>query len=141
MNMSTMPEIGSEIEARSKSIGAASWLTATRMMTTTTSFEMMRAITKPAHFPNHPRVCSQTVPEKASGARTTTTRIRDLRISRLNHTIAAAAIAMKARKIIRMIPAPGAVSEIAVRPIISATSLSPSVLIVSPAAWTIPMVS
>src|SRR5690625_2655590 len=108
MNINTMPAIGSAIDDRSRSIGALTWLIATRNTITITSFEKISASTKLAHFPNHPFVASHEDPDSAIGAITTATRMRALRTSRLNQTIAAAQIARNARKMVMIAPAPGA---------------------------------
>ena len=100
MNINTIPAIGSAIEERSRSIGALTWLMATKNTTTITSFEKIRARTNDAHFPNHPFVASQEAPERAIGAITTPTRMRAFRIRSENQTIAAAQIARKLRKIV-----------------------------------------
>src|SRR5699024_1572780 len=63
--ISTIPAIGSDTEDRSPSIGADTWVIATRNMTTRTSLEQIRAMTNIAHFPIHPRVASHEAPENA----------------------------------------------------------------------------
>src|SRR5690625_3337024 len=106
--MSTIPAIGSGIDAKSRSIGAETWVTATRKITTSTSFEAIRAMTNAAHLVNHPLVASQDAPDRAMGANTIATNRSALRMRRLNQTIAAALIASPARKIVMIAPTPGA---------------------------------
>src|SRR5271155_3781299 len=98
MNMSTIPATGFAIEDRSRPIGAFIWLIATRKITTTTSLETISATTKPAHLENQPRAASHDWPDSAIGASTTATSSSDLRISKLNQTIAAPVIARQPRK-------------------------------------------
>ena len=57
-NMSTIPAMGSAMDARSKSIGWETWVIATRNTTTRTSLDKISAITNDTHFPNQPRVTS-----------------------------------------------------------------------------------
>ena len=105
---STIPAMGSVTAVRPESIGVATCVIATRNTTTRTSLETMSAIRNVAHFPIHPFVTSQDAPERASGARTTVTRIKAFRINRLNQTIPIAAIMRPARKIDTIAPTPGA---------------------------------
>ena len=123
------------------SIGALTWLMATRNTTTITSFEKISASTKDAHFPNQPFVASQDAPDSAMGAMTTATRMRALRISRENQTIAAAQIARNDRKIVMIAPAPGAVRVIAVSPPTRTPIFPPISSSVVPVAWIIPIES
>src|SRR5690625_1588439 len=101
--MSTIPAIGSAMDAKSRSMGAETWVIATRKITTSTSFEAIRAMTKAAHLVNHPLVASQLLPESAIGANTIATNRSALRMRRLNQTIAAALIASPARKIVMIV--------------------------------------
>ncbi|RLP67609.1 hypothetical protein D9V30_13565 [Mycetocola reblochoni] len=114
---------------------------ATRNTTTITSFEKINASTKLAHFPNQPFVASQLAPDRAIGAITTATKIRALRMRRLNQTIAAAQIAKKLRKMVMIAPAPGAVRLIAVRPATRTPIFPPISSNVVPVAWMIPIES
>ena len=136
--MSTIPAIGSEIEVRSKLIGAFSWLIATRNTTTITSFETISAITNATHFPTHPFVASHTVPDRAIGARTIPTRRSALRTRRENQTIAAAAMARKERKIVMIAPTPALAMLMVVSPMTSAPIFAPISSSVVPVAWTMP---
>ena len=139
--MSTIPAIGSAMDAKSRSMGAETWVIATRKITTSTSFEAMSAITNAAHLVNQPLVASQLLPERAMGANTIATNSSALRISRLNQTIAAALMARPARKIVMIAPTPGAVILMPTRPAASRAMRSPMPAIVLPVAWTMPMVS
>ena len=139
MNISTIPATGSAMEARSRSIGALTWVMATRNTRTTTNLEKISASTKLAHLENHPLVTSQPAPARAIGPRTTRIRISALRTRRLNQTIAAAVIARKARKMMMIAAAPGAVIWIAVSPAMRAAILPPISSRVVPVAWMIPM--
>ena len=69
--ISTIPAMGSLIDARSVSMGAETCVIATRNITTSTSLEQISATTNIAHFPIHPREASHEAPEKASGANAT----------------------------------------------------------------------
>ncbi|WP_182049345.1 hypothetical protein [Changpingibacter yushuensis] len=113
--------MGSLTDARSASMGADTWVIATRNMTTRTSLEQIRATTNIAHFPIHPRLASQDAPLNASGANTTATSSSAFLTSSDSHTIAAAVMLMPT-------------SPAARRAI-----LSPIDSVVSPAACTIPM--
>ena len=141
MNMSTMPEIGSLIEARSRSIGALTCSMATRKMTTSTSFEKIRAMTKAAHLANHPFAVSQVNPARAMGAKTIATSSSALRMSSENHTIAAPAMPRPARKIVTIAPTPGEAMLMVVSPTASRVIRSPMPSIVLPVACTTPMAS
>ena len=116
MNINTTPAIGSLIDARSSSIGAETWVIATRKITTSTSFDKIKAITNVAHFPNQPLVASHETPARAMGANTIATSSSALRIRSENHTIAAALMARPARKIVTIAPTPGAAMLIPATP-------------------------
>ena len=131
--------MGSLIDARSASMGADTWVTATRNITTRTSLEQTRATTNIAHFPIHPRLASQDAPLNASGANTTATSSSALRTSRESHTMAAAVIARPAMKMVMIAPTPGAAMLMPTSPAASSAILSPIDSVVSPAACTIPM--
>ncbi|TVS24863.1 hypothetical protein EKI51_04290 [Corynebacterium sanguinis] len=141
MNISATPAIGSEMDARSASMGAETWPMATRKITTRTSLEKMRAMTKVAHLANHPLVASHVAPARATGPNTMATSSRALRMSSENHTIAAALIASPARKIVRIAPTPGAVMLMVARPAARSPIWVPIPSIVLPVAWTIPTAS
>src|SRR5699024_5284587 len=141
MNSSTIPAMGSAIEARSASMGAEIWVMATRKITTSTSLEKIRATTKVAHLENQPFVASHEAPARAMGAKTTATSSSAERMIRENHTIAAAVIMSPPRKMVRIAPTPGAVMLIASSPAASRAMRSPRDSMVLPLAWTIPMVS
>ncbi|MPM30981.1 hypothetical protein SDC9_77534 [bioreactor metagenome] len=136
--ISTTPASGSAMFDRSASIGADTWVTATSRMTTSTSLESTKATTNIAHLEIQPRVASHEAPENANGARTTATSRSALRMSSDSHTIAAAAMARAARKMVRIAPTPGAPTFSAVSPATSRAILSPIVAVVSPAAWMMP---
>jgi hypothetical protein len=137
--ISTIPAMGSLTEARSASIGAETWVIATRNITTRTSLEQIRATTNIAHFPIHPREASQDAPLNASGANTTATSRSAFLTRRDSHTIAAAVIARPAMKIVMMAPTPGAAMLMPTSPAARRAILSPIDSVVSPAACTIPM--
>nr|BFF10406.1 hypothetical protein GCM10025699_17090 [Microbacterium flavescens] len=134
MNISTMPAIGSLIDARSASMGADTWATATRKMTTRTSFDKISATTNAAHFPNHPFVVSHAAPARAIGPKTIATRRSALRIRSENHTMAAALIARPARKIVTIAPTPGVAILIAASPATRRAIRSPMPAMVLPVA-------
>ena len=136
--ISTTPARGSAILDKSPSIGADTWVTATSRITTSTSLERMSATTNIAHLEIQPRVASQEAPENANGAKTTATSRSALRTSRLSQTIAAAAMAKAARKMVKIAPTPGAPTFSAVNPATRIAILSPIVAVVSPAAWMMP---
>lgn len=132
MNINTTPAMGSLIDARSSSIGAETWVIATRKITTSTSFDRIKAITNVAHFPNHPLVASHENPARAIGANTIATSSSALRIRSENHTIAAALMARPARKIVTIAPTPGAAMLIPANPAASRVMRSPMDSIVFP---------
>ncbi len=136
--MSTIPAMGSLIDARSASMGAETWVIATRNITTSTSLEQISATTNIAHFPIHPREASQDAPLNASGANTIATSSSAFRTRRESQTMAAAVIASPAMKIVMIAPTPGAAMLIPTRPATMRAILSPIDSVVSPAAWTIP---
>src|SRR4051795_10867191 len=107
-SMSTTPVTGSLIDFRSASMGAETWAVASRKITTSTTLDRIRAITKPAHLPAQLRVWSQLDPDRAMGANTMATNRRALRIRRLIHTITAAPMASTEMKIVTMTATPGA---------------------------------
>ena len=141
MNISTMPEIGSLIEARSRSMGALTCPMATRNTTTMTSFEKMSATTNAAHLPNHPFAASQVNPARAMGAKTMATSSSALRMSSVNQTMPAPAMPSPARKIVMIAPTPGEEMLIVVSPAASSAMRSPMLSIVFPVACTMPMAS
>ncbi len=141
MNISTTPAIGSEMEARSASIGAETCPIATRKITTRTSLEKIRAITNAAHLANQPFVASHVAPARATGPNTTATSSSALRISRENHTIAAADMARPAKKIVRIAPTPGPPMLMAPRATARSPIWVPIPSIVFPVACTIPTAS
>ena len=119
-------------------IGAATWVIATRNITTSTSLEQISATTNIAHLLIHPLVASHDEPDRARGANTIATSSSALRTSSESHTIAAEVIASPARKIVMIAPTPGAAMLIAVSPPARIVIFSPIDSVVSPAAWTIP---
>ncbi|KZE90482.1 hypothetical protein AVP41_00001 [Microbacterium sp. TNHR37B] len=119
-------------------MGAETCAIATRKMTTRTSLEKIRAITKVAHLPNHPLVASHVAPASAIGPNTMATSSSALRMSRENHTIAAALMARPARKMVMIAPTPGATMLMAPNPAASRAIRSPIPSIVFPVACTIP---
>lgn len=141
MNISTTPEIGSLIEARSRSMGALICPMATRNTTTMTSFEKMSATTNAAQRPNQPFAASQVNPASAMGAKTMATSSSALRMSSVNHTMPAPAMPSPARKIVMIAPTPGEAMLIVVSPAASSAMRSPMPSIVLPVACTMPMVS
>ena len=102
--MRTTPAMGSLMDARSSSMGAETCAIATRKMTTRTSLEKIRAITKAAHLANQPLVASHVAPASATGPNTMATSSSALRMSRETHTIAAALMARPARKMVMIAP-------------------------------------
>src|SRR5690625_4439404 len=135
--ISTTPASGSAMFDRSALIGADTWVTATSRITTSTSLDNTSAMTNIAHLEIQPRVASQEAPENANGASTTATSSSALRMSSESHTMAAAAMAKDARKIVRIAPTPGAPTFSAVSPATRIAILSPIVSVVSTAAWMI----
>ncbi|AJO56850.1 hypothetical protein BF96_00115 [Micrococcus luteus] len=111
---------------------------ATRNIKTRTSLEQISAMTNIAHLPIHPLLASHDAPENARGANTIATSNSALRTSSDSHTIAAAAIAKPARKIVMIAPTPGAAMLIPTRPAARRVILSPMDAVVSPAAWMTP---
>ena len=100
-NISTIPAIGSLMEARSASMGAETCATATRKITTSTSFDRISAITNATHFVNHPLAASHVAPASAIGPNTIATSSSALRMRSENQTIAAALIARVEEKLSR----------------------------------------
>ena len=136
-----MPAKGSDTEVKSVEIGAETWVMATRKMMTSTSLDSTRARTNIAHLLIQPFAASQEEPENANGASAMATRSRALRTSKESHTIAAAAIASPARKMMRTAPTPGAAIVMPPRPATRIEILPPMESTVSPAAWMMPMQS
>ncbi len=139
MPSGTIPAMGSVTAVRPASMGVATCVIATRNTTTSTSLETIRAIRNVTHFPIHPLVTSHDAPDSASGARTTVTRIRALRMSRENQTMPMAAIIRPARKIDTIAPTPGAAIFSPASAWLSRRSWLPIDSVVSPAAWMRPM--
>ncbi len=122
-------------------MGAETWATATRKITTSTNLEAIRAMTKLAHLENQPFVASHVAPASATGPKTTVTSSSALRISRENHTIPAAEMARPAKKMVTTAPTPGAAMLMVVSPAASRAIRPPMDSMVLPVACTIPMAS
>lgn len=96
-----------ETPGRSASIGAETWAVASRKITTITTFETIKAMTKDAHLLSQPRVWSKLELASAMGAKTIAISSRALRTSKLIQTRIAAPMASPAMKIVTIAPAPG----------------------------------